>query len=73
MTDQNRRFRRALRQWLRDHTIAIAVWNVIMYLALIPATLFLFPNTNLVTAVLVLLTGVTSSISSLGSLLTDIE
>lgn len=44
-----------------------------MYVVLIPASLLLFPNTNLVTTCLVLLTGLTSSVASLGALLVGIE
>lgn len=73
MTDQNRRFRRSVVRWLRRNTIAFAVVSATMYLVLIPATLLLFPNENLVTACLVLLNGFTSSVASLGSLLVDLD
>ena len=72
-TDHNRRFRLAIRRWLRRNTIPFAVCSALLYIALIPASLFLFPNQNLVTTCLVLLNGFTSSVASLGSLLVDLD
>lgn len=73
VVSRDRRFRRAIVRWLRRNTIGFAAGTAIMYLALIPASLLLFPNTNLVTTCLVLLTGLTSSVASLGALLVDLD
>lgn len=70
---QNRRFRLALRRWLRRNTIPFAIVSAGMYIVLIPASLLFFPDENRVTTCLVLLNGFTSSVASLGSLLVDLD
>lgn len=73
MTDQDRRFRRAITGWLRRNTIGFAVCTALAYLLLIPVSIWLFPDSGLVTTVLVLVTGFTSSVATLGSLLVQLE
>lgn len=70
---ENKRFRLALARWIKRNTIAIAVWTVMLYLVLIPMSIWLFPNDSLVTSLLVLVLGLTSSLASLGSLLVDLD
>lgn len=71
--NKERRFRRAITRWLRANTIAFAAWTAVSYLMLIPISIFVFPDTSLITTVLVVFTGLTSSVASLGSLLVQLE
>lgn len=73
MTDTDRKFRRAVTRWLRRNTIAFSVMTVVMYLLLIPVSTWLFPDTNLVTTVLIVVLGFTSSVASLGALLVQLD
>lgn len=73
MTDSDRRFRRAIVRWMKRNTIAIAVGQIALYLILIPLSIWLFPNETLVTNLLVLVLGLMSSITALGSLLVDLD
>lgn len=73
MTDQDRRFRRALLRWLRRNTIAITVSQVGLWILLIPLSIWFFPDETLVTNLLILVLGLMSSITALGSLIIDIE
>lgn len=73
MTDKNRRFRQSIVRWLRRNTIKVSIGTVIMYVLLIPISMLFFPDTNLVVSCLVLLTGLTSSLAALGSLLIDLD
>lgn len=70
---QNRRFRRIIARWLRRNTVAVSAWTVAMYIVLIPLSIWLFPNENLVTTAMVAVLGLTSSLASLGALLVDLD
>lgn len=70
---QNRRFRILVARWLRRNTIAVSAWTVVLYLVLIPLSIWLFPNENLVTTAMVAVLGLTSSLASLGALLVDLD
>lgn len=71
--DKNRRFRRHAVKWLRKHTIAFYAWCAGLYAALIPLSIWAFPSTTLSLSIIVLGTGLLSSLGSLASVLTDLE
>lgn len=70
---QNRRFRRAVIRWLRRNTVAVAAWTVVLYFCLIPMSIWVFPDESLVTTIMVLVLGLTSSLASLGGLLVNLD
>lgn len=72
-TDHDKRFRRAIVRWLRRNTIAVAAGQIAIYILLIPLSIYLFPDETLVTNLLILVLGLMSSITALGSLLVDLD
>lgn len=56
-------------EWIRHWTIPFGVVTVCLYVAAIPFTILVFPKDTLVLTVVVLFSGFTSSMFSLGSAL----
>lgn len=57
----------------REYRMEWAVATVVLYLAAIPFTLIVFPDSNLWLGLLILFTGFTASVSTLGDMLISAE
>jgi hypothetical protein len=68
-----RRFRRLVVRVLKRYTIHFSVAYVLIALAAVPLSLWVFPSTTLMLTVIVVVGNVLAAIASLGSLVVGIE
>lgn len=68
-----KQFRQKVVAFLERYTIHWYVATAILYAAMIPLTIWVFPSTTLLVTVVVLFSGFTASVASLASTLVDMK
>ncbi len=68
-----RKFRESLVGFLERYTIHFYVIATILYLLMIPLSIWVFPSTTMLLTVIVLFSGFVSSVASLASTLIDLK
>ena len=66
-------FRRKVTQVLKRYTIHFYVATAVLYGLMIPASILVFPSTTLLVTIIVLFSGLTTSVASLASVLVDMD
>ncbi len=67
------KFRAAIVGWLERNTINFYVLTAILYALMIPASLWVFPSTTLLVTIIVLFSGLISSLGALAGILIDLK
>ncbi len=70
---QQEKFRAAVVGWLERNTINFYVITAVLYALMIPASLWVFPSTTLLVTIIVLFSGLISSLGALAGILIDLK
>lgn len=70
---EQRHFRATVVRFIERYTIHFYVATAVLYALMIPASLWVFPSTTLLITVIVLFSGLVSSIAALASVLVDMH